>query len=97
MLYNGLSLELLSCKQLDISAFSVLATEDLEVGFFVRRQVRALGEALVATLETTDVRALPSVRSQVRPEVEVETEAFLADVALVWLLSCVYQLVSLQF
>lgn len=63
MLYNGLSFKLLSCKQLDISAFSVLTAEDLEVGFFVRRQVRALGEALVAALEATDVRALPSVRS----------------------------------
>jgi hypothetical protein len=59
-------------------------------------QVARLSESLVAVWETANVRFFTCVRSQVGAQVEVQREAFLADVAFVWLFTRVHQLVPFE-
>ena len=62
----------------------------------MRGQIRTLGKSSVAFWERADVRLLARMRPEMRPQIEVEREAFAADVAFVRFFASMHQLMPLQ-
>lgn len=69
----------------------------IKVCLFMRCQVAGLREPLVAVWVVADVRFFTRMSSEVRPEVEIEREAFVAKCTLERFFTGMHQLVAFEF